>query len=197
MILNDTIPTGERELRMRKRTTVCLFFSLFAVALGLRAASVSSNIVTASLSATKPETISVSLNSGGTLTFDLSQTSPVAATGTPNWTTTWNLNPTKHAAVDTCAYFSSTTPLTGTDFGETISNSVILGQPEGSGSYTAITATACGQANALQINAITITNTNRKGGTSTDSVNLEINTTGLNLSPDTYTGTLNIISYAP
>lgn len=160
--------------------------------------SISSNSVTVALTAHMPETISVSLTAGSTVSFDLSQASPVAGSATPTWTTTWNLNPTNHAAVNTCVYFSSTTALTGGTFGNIISTSNILGQAEGTGTATAITTLACGETNALQINTYSITSLNRHNTTgSTDSVSLEINTSGLSLSADTYTGTLNIISYAP
>lgn len=112
----------------------------------------------------------------------------------PAWITQWDLKP-QRTQVQVCAYLSGA--LTGTGGNpDTIPASNVLGQPDGTGSFTALTGTACGQSNALSISITPLTSANRRNGSRSDSIVLEINESGLSLSPDTYTGTLNLIAQA-
>jgi hypothetical protein len=155
---------------------------------------VSSTPVTVALSAQKAEAISVTLTTPGPVNFALSG-GITAGDVTPAWTTTWNLFPTS-SPVTVCVYLTGA--LTGAIVGntDTIPPANILGQPDGTGPFTALTGTACGQSNALQINSIAVNGSN-KSDSANDSVGLEINEASLNLSADTYSGTLNIVAIAP
>lgn len=159
--------------------------------------SVSSDPVTVSMEASVPESVSVNLDSGGSVSFVLDADGDVNGDANPAWTTTWNLDYNTHSTIKSCVYFDSATPLAGATFAETIPSSAIKGNPGGSGTPTAITATACGQSNALEISSTTVTALNHNGGTKSDSVVLSINRAGLDLPADSYAGTLNIISIAP
>jgi hypothetical protein len=162
---------------------------------GMANGQASSTPVPVTLIAHKPESVSVTLTSASTVNFALNGTI-TAGDVSPAWTTTWNLFPTS-SPVTVCVYLTG--DLTGTGGNtDTIPPANILGQPEGTGAFTALTGTACGQSNGLQINSVAINGSN-KSGSANDSVALEINeaSPALTLSADTYSGTLNIIAQAP
>ena len=147
------------------------------------------------LNATEPEAISVTLGGVSQVNFDLSSTQ-AAGDNTVSWTTNWNLNYTDHPTVVSCVYFSSSNALTGGAYSQNIPSSSVLGQPGATGSFSTIDGTACGESNALQISSTSITSSNYNNGSNADSVNLKIDQTSLGLAPDTYTGTLYIVSIA-
>jgi hypothetical protein len=145
------------------------------------------------LNALAPESLSVTLTTPGPVTFNLNG-GTVPGSVVPAWTTNWNLANTR-TSLAVCVYLTGalTAPAPNTD---TIPPANILGQPDATGPFAALTGAGCGQTNALVISTTAITNANRRNGSRNNSVALEINQTGLSLAPDTYTGTLNIIAQA-
>lgn len=140
-----------------------------------------------------PESISVVLTAPGPVHFALNG-SVTTGSISPAWVSQWDLHPQRNQ-VQVCAYLSGA--LTGTGGNsDTIPPANVLGQPDGTGSFIAFTGTACGLSNAVSVSITPITNQNRHNGSKNDSIVLEISETGLNLSADTYTGTLNIIAQA-
>lgn len=172
-------------------TILALAFSAFG-----RAASITSNAPTVTLQATVSNTISVTLGSVTQVNFANLGTSTVTGDNPVSWTTNWNLDYTAYNTVNSCVYFASTNALTGGANSQNIPTSSVLGQPEATGSFSAITGTGCGQANALGISTSPITSSNNNNGSKSDSVALEVNPSGLGLAPGTYTGTLYIVSVA-
>lgn len=173
---------------------LCAFGALiFAVAPAF--AQLNSAPVPVALSATKPESLSVTLTTGGPVTFALNGGTTTGSV-VPAWTTNWNLDP-QRTQVQVCVFLSGA--LTGTGGNtDTIPPANVLAQPDATGSFTALTGSACGQSNALSISTHAITLSNRKNGSANDSVGLEINETSppITISPDTYSGTLNILAQA-
>jgi hypothetical protein len=88
--------------------------------------------------------------------------------------------------------------LTGTNGNpDTVPMANILGQPDATGAFSAITGSGCGQAgNALVINSYNLNTVGRKNVSENDSVALEINDSTLTLAADTYSGTLNVVAQA-
>jgi hypothetical protein len=160
------------------------------------ASAITSNAPTVTLQATQPESISVTLGSISQVNFtDLSALD--AGDNAVTWTTNWNLDPTAHPTVNSCVYFASSTALTGGVNSQNIPTTSVKGQPGATGSFSAITGSACGQSNALQISTTPIVSgTNNNNGSKSDSVALEVDPTGLGLAPGTYNGTLYIVSVA-
>lgn len=157
-------------------------------------AQLNSTPQTVALAATAAESISVTITAPGPVNFNPLTGTTTVGSVTPAWTTNWDLKPQRNQ-VAVCVYLSGA--LTGTGGNaDTIPAANVKGRPGGSGSFTALTANACGQSNALSISTTVIDNANRKNGSKNDSVGLEIDQTGLSLSADTYSGTLNIVAQA-
>ena len=175
-----------------------VFTAIFTLAFSISVWSadpIASNAPSVTLNATEPESISVTL--GGVDTVNFSDLSSVVNGDNPvSWTTDWNLDPANHDTVDSCIYFASANALTGGANSQDIPTSSVLGQPGASGSFSAISGSACGETNALQISSTAITTSNNNNGQKADSVALRIDPSGLGLAPGDYTGTLYIVSYA-
>lgn len=146
------------------------------------------------LAAVQAESISVTITTGGPVNFNPLTGTITSGSVTPAWTTNWDLKPSR-TQVQVCAFLSGS--LTGTGGNtDTIPPANVKGQPGASGSFFALTGSACGQSNALSISTTAINAANRKNGSKSDSVAVEIDQTALTLSADTYSGTLNIIAQA-
>ena len=180
----------------RKAVDVCILSSLLAFAFASSAAAqVTATAVPMSLSALKPESITVTLTSSNTVTFNLVGGSADTGSIIPAWTTNWNLKHSENTVM-VCVFLSGA--LSGTNGNtDTVPMAYILGGPGGVAPFTAITGNGCGQiGNALVISTTALTNANRKNGSKSDSVALEINDAPLVLQADTYSGTLNIVAQA-
>jgi hypothetical protein len=184
-------------MRFIKKQT---WFGMAAVALSLMytpasKAQLNSGASTVALTATLAESLTVTVPTAA-VTF------PLAPTGTTNGstpvsiTTTWALAGTR-TSLSLYAWFASTTALkdAGTDI---IPTSKFNGSIN-AGAYSAFTGgtapAAFGGANSKTI-FTTSPLTGAFGGTRTDSLGLQIDTTGLALPATTYTGTLNIQAQA-
>jgi hypothetical protein len=151
---------------------------------------------TVSLSASKPESLSIGTITNGSITFTLTGTGNAAGSAVPSWTTSWVLNASRNS-VDVCVYFSSSNALTD-GAGNNIPTSSFEAAPGGAGgTYGAVTGGPfCGQTNAKVISSTTITGANKQSSKG-DSVGLRINETAIGQLPAaTYTGTLNVLAMA-
>ena len=184
---------------MRKSVTLTIYSALLTVVLGCflatpARAQLNSTPQTVALAASKPESLSVTITTPGPVNFSPLTGTTTAGSVIPAWTTNWFLVPQRNQ-VAVCVYLSGALSGTGGNT-DTIPAANVQGQPGGTGSFTALTGTACGQSNALSISTTAINNSNRTNGSKNDSVALRINESGLSLSADTYSGTLNIIAQA-
>ena len=155
-------------------------------------AQLNSGAQTVTLNATLPESLTIAL-SANTVNFALVPSGTSNGSTAVNITTTWALAGTR-TSLALYAYFASTTALkdSGTDVIPTANfNGSING-----GAYSAFTGgTGPFGANSKTI-FTTAPLTGAFGGTRTDSLGLQINTTGLSLPATTYTGTLSIQAQA-
>jgi hypothetical protein len=169
---------------------------LFAFLAGLLAAVAYPSIMYAQLNSS---TASVNLNAvlntsltlsaaPGLVNFALLPSGVASGGSTINITTTWTLRPSV-GAVTVWAYFSSVPSALSDGTGDNIPSASVTGSPNG-GAFAPFTGSSPFAAgSSLQIYTLSILG-NNKTGTRIDTLNLKINTTGLNLPAGTYTGTL-------
>lgn len=155
--------------------------------------AMNSNVANVNLNAVLSETLTVAA-APATVNFTLAPNGPAAGSSAVSITTNWALASTR-TSVSLFAYFSSTTALTN-GAGNNIPNSSVSGNPNGSGlqPFTG-TDPFNGLATGLQIFSVPITAAN-VNSTHSDSLALQIDTTGLGLPAGTYTGVLNIEAQA-
>jgi hypothetical protein len=141
-----------------------------------------------------PQSITIAMNGGLFINFNLASGQTAAGSAPVAWTTSWTLDPTATPTLKSYVYFSNSSALTGlSSSANTIDSSHILGQPDQSGPYVPINGNVNGQINALLVSTTSITSST---GSRADSLALEISTAGITVKPDTYRGTLYIISVA-
>lgn len=182
-------------LRKSFLNLICVFGALMWAAAPAFSQALTSPPAPVVLSAKKPESLGITITTPGPVNFSLNGgTTPGSVV--PAWTTNWNLNP-QRTSLAVCVYLTGALIGTGTN-PDTIPPANVLAQPNATGTFFALTGSACGQTNAVTVNTIAITESNRRNGSANDSAGLEINETTppITLSPDTYSGTLNIIAQA-
>lgn len=165
-------------------------------------AQLNSNVATVSLTATLAESLSMTVNSGSTVSFALAANTAVNAGSTSTGiTTAWVLKPGR-TSVAVWAYFSTATQaLLHQTSGNTtdIPSAAVKIQVGGSGAFNALTNVSPfnAAASGLQIGtSIAITAAN-KNSSRTDTLAYQIDTTVVpQLQADTYIGTLNIQAQA-
>lgn len=150
-------------------------------------AQLNSSGINITLNAPLLELISISATPT-TVNFSLVGNGTAIGTSSVSITTTWVLA-IGRSTMKLYGYFASSTAALTDGSSHNIPSSAVLGSIN-SGSYTAFTSNSpFATGSSLQIFSQTVSgitlNTNR-----TDSLSLEINTTGLNLPAATYTGTL-------
>lgn len=166
-------------------------------------AQLNSNIGTVALSATLPESLTITINSGGAVNWPALQANTAAQAGstTTSVTTAWVLQPSR-TAVAVWAYFgtAATALLHQTAGNPTdIPSSAVKIQVGGAGAFNALTNVSPfnAAASGLQIGATISTTPGNKAGTRTDTLAYQIDTTVVPaLAADTYKGTLNIEAQA-
>ncbi|MGQ0765347.1 MAG: hypothetical protein ACT4OZ_06745 [Gemmatimonadota bacterium] len=157
-----------------------------------------SNTALVTINATKPASLTVTVNSGGTQTLASLTDNAVNNFATPvNITTAWDINPSASAVV-LVGYFATPAQAlaNGTDF---IASSLVRGRLGAAGPYTAFTgavvtggASSVGVAGGtLQLFSQAITGANRRANR-TDDLHLQIDLTAQIATAGTYTGTLNL-----
>jgi len=185
---------------IRLRTLPIAMAALAIVAAkGSAQAGLMSNVENVSLSAVKSSSLTVTVNSGGTqsiasITDNAVNNFPSAV----NITTAWDINPSA-ASVTLVGYFASTNALTSG--GNNIATSLVkgrvptVGAPGAPAAFTAFTGNAVagvGTAGAsLTLLVEPIAAANKKSSRTID-LELQLDLTGQNVTPGTYTGTLNL-----
>lgn len=160
-----------------------------------RAQNLNSGAQPVALNATLAESLTVVL-SNSTVNFTLVPSGTVGGSASVGVTTTWALAGTR-TSLNLYAYFASTTALKDATT-DIIPTANFYGSING-GPYSAFSGgtapAAFGGANSKTI-FTTAPLTGAFGGKRTDTLNFQINTTGLALPATTYTGTLNIQAQA-
>ena len=157
-------------------------------------AQVLSNVGAVNLSAALAQTLSISITSGSTVNFTLTNGSAAAGDVPAVIATTWNLNPGQTGAVSLYGYFDTPAAamLSGSDqlASSLVEGRVTTGTPT---TFTAFTQTgpvgAAGGSLALFTEAITGVN---KIKTRTDNLDLRVNLAGQTLPAGSYSGVLKI-----
>ena len=155
-----------------------------------------SNIAVVTINATKPTSLTVLVNSGGTQTMANLTDNIANNFSTPvNITTAWDINPSA-ASVSLLGYFSTPAQAlaNGTDY---ITSSLVKGKMSTGTpvAFTAFTQNAVGGAGqaggSLLLFTTAITGANKKSSR-TDNLDLQIDLTGQTATAGLYTGTLNL-----
>ena len=162
---------------------------------GAASAQVLSGVGNVSLNATLPQSVSLSVTSGSSVNFALTQNAATAGDVPTVIQTAWNLNPGQVGAVTLYGYFDVPAQALTDGTGNNIPTSWVEGQMTTGTptSFTAFTQTnpvgPAGGSLALFTSSITGLN---KISTRTDNLNLRIDLTGQSLPAGTYTGTLRL-----
>lgn len=151
-----------------------------------------SNVANVNLNATLAETLTVGATPA-TVNFTLVPSGTSAGSSAVTINTQWALASTR-TSVSLYAYFSTTTALTD-GVGDNIPNTSVSGSADGGAmaAFSANTPFVTGTGMQIFTQAITAANVN---STHSDTLGLQINTTGLGLPAGTYTGVLNIEAQA-
>jgi hypothetical protein len=145
------------------------------------------------LSATLPESLTISA-SPSSVNFTLASSGTAVGSSQISITTAWALLATR-SSLTLYAFASSATAALTDGSGDNIPAANLTGSPNG-GSFSAFTGNSpFGTGTSLTIFTQAIT-TGNLNSTRTDTLNLNINTTGLSLPVGTYTGVLTIRAQA-
>jgi hypothetical protein len=171
-----------------------IVFTLVAIGCATVAgAQVNSNSATVNLSATLPESLTISATPAS-VNFTLASSGTAAGSSQISITTAWALLATR-SSLTLYAFASSATAALTDGSGNNIPAANLTGSPNG-GSFSAFTGNSSfGTGTSLSIFTQAIT-TGNLNSTRTDTLNLNINTTGLSLPVGTYTGVLTIRAQA-
>lgn len=177
---------------------VWIIAALAAVVLGgplvpRAAAQINSNAVSVNLSATLPSSITISA-SPTSVTFTLTANGVSTGSSQISVTTAWALS-SSSTSISLYAYCSSATAALSDGSGDNIPASSVLGSPN-SGTFTAFTGNSpFGTGTSVTIFTQSVSSSNLNTSR-TDTLDLEIDTTGLNLPVGTYTGVLTLQAQA-
>jgi hypothetical protein len=156
-------------------------------------AQLNSNIAGVNLAANVTTFLSVTA-SPGLVNFALIPNGTANGSTSVSINTSWTLSPSV-GAVKTYAYFTSAAVALTDGAGDNIPSSSVTGSVNG-GAFTTFT----GVSPFAAASSVTIANIrilgNNKSGNQTDTLNMRINTTGLNLPAANYTGVLTIRAQA-
>lgn len=158
-------------------------------------AGILSNAATVSINATKPASLTITINSGASQTLASLTDNAVNSFATPvNITTAWDINPSA-ASVVLVGYFATPAQAlaNGTDF---IASSLVKGRLGGAGAFNPFSGAAVGSVGvaggSLTLFSQAITGANKRANR-TDDLFLQIDLTGQPaVTAGTYAGTLNL-----
>lgn len=185
-----------RKMRIARRAGLCvaLLILVLAVCPERLSAQLKSNPAAVSLNATLNSSITITA-APGLVNFNLVRSGTATGSVPISITTTWTL-PLVFGNIAEYAYFSNPAAALTDGASDNIPSANVAGSYNG-GAYTAFTGSsplAAGSSLTLFNQFFFIFFTNP--GTRTDTLNLQINTTGLNLPAATYTGVLHIQAQA-
>ena len=191
----------QREIRMKKKrlsghcgVMLALSGIVFALCPSQAKAQLNSNLATINLNAVLNSGLTVTA-APGLVNFNLARNGTATGSSAITITTSWRL-PLIFGNIVEYAYFTNPVAALTDGAGDNIPSANVSGSFNG-GAYTAFTGTsplAAGSSVTLFTQFFFILFTNP--GTRTDALNLQINTTGLNLPSATYTGVLHIQAQA-
>lgn len=185
-----------RKMRIARRAGLCvaLLILVLAVCPERLSAQLKSNPAAVSLNATLNSSITIAA-APGLVNFNLPRSGTATGSVPISITTTWTL-PLVFGNIAEYAYFSNPAAALTDGASDNIPSANVAGSYNG-GAYAAFTGSsplAAGSSLTLFNQFFFIFFTNP--GTRTDTLNLQINTTGLNLPAATYTGVLHIQAQA-
>lgn len=185
---------GHAVQRIFQRRIIFCLPALILLLMGSPArAQLNSNIAGVNLAANLTTSLTVTA-SPGLVNFALLPSGTSNGSATVNVNTSWTLSPSV-GAVTTYAYFTSAAAALSDGAGDNIPSSSVSGSVNG-GAFTAFTgASPFAAGSSLTISTIRILG-NNKSGNQTNTLNMRINTTGLNLPAANYTGVLTIRAQA-
>ncbi len=183
---------------MRAIRKACIALAAIALAMFVSPAAraqLNSGPSTVALSATLSESLTLAV-SPGTVNFTLVPNGTANGNSAVSITTTWVLARTR-TSVSVYAYFTSTTALTdGGSPANTVATSKFNGNING-GAYSAFTGgSSPWGANSILVYTQSLGGAGTFNSSHTDTLGLQVDTTGLSLPAGTYTGTLNIQAQA-
>ncbi len=183
---------------MRAIRKACIALAAIALATFVSPAAraqLNSGPSTVALSATLMESLTLAV-SPGTVNFTLVPNGTANGNSAVSITTTWVLARTR-TSVSVYAYFTSTTALTdGGTPANTVATSKFNGNINGA-VYSAFTGgSSPWGANSLLVYTQSLGGAGTFNSSHTDTLGLQVDTTGLSLPAGTYTGTLNIQAQA-
>jgi hypothetical protein len=181
-------------VRISWRGTIsCLPILILLLAGTPARAQLNSNIAGVNLAANLTTSLTVTA-SPGLVNFVLVPSGTSTGSTTVSINTSWTLSPSV-GAVTTYAYFTSAAAALTDGAGDNIPSSSVAGSVNG-GAFTAFTGVSpFAAASSVTISVIRILG-NNKSGNQTNTLNMRINTTGLNLPAANYTGVLTIRAQA-
>lgn len=167
--------------------------AMFCVHVSPANAQINSGIATVNLAANLTTSLTVTA-SPGIVNFALVANGTTSASSAITVNTSWTLRPSV-GAVTTYAYFTSAAAALTDGSGDNIPSSNVTGSVDG-GAFVAFTgASPFGAGSSITLSSTRILGNNRSSNQQ-DTLNLNINTTGLALPAGTYTGVLNIQAQA-
>lgn len=156
-------------------------------------AQTNSNAVPVALTATLPASLTVSA-SPTSVSFTLSASGVSTGSAQISISTAWALS-SSSTSVSVYAYFASATAALTDGSGDNIPSANVLGSAN-AGAFTAFTGNSpFGTGTSLTVFTQSISSSNLNTSR-TDTLNLEIDTSGLNLPVGTYTGTMTLQAQA-
>ena len=180
---------------MRVPARAWVFLGVLALVLAAAPSSqaqLNSNTATVNLNAVLGESLTVTA-SPGTVNFTLVPSGPVNGSAPVAIQTQWALAAGR-TNVSLYAYFASATALTD-GVGDNIPTSSVFGSVNG-GAYGAFTNVDVFSANGITVFSQAVGGAGTFNVTRNDTVGLRIDTTGLSLPANTYTGVLNVRAQA-
>jgi len=190
-LIKLTPPEIVMRLLRRSGTVLALLAELLACASALQA-QLNSNAAAVNLSAVVNSSLTVSA-APGLVNFALLPNGVASGSSTITITTSWVLKPPNTVTV--YAFFNSAAAALADGAGNNIPSTNVLGSPNG-GAFTPFTGTSpFSGASSVTIFSQRVLGFSRQV-TRSDTLDLQINTTGLGLPPGTYTGLLRIQAQA-